>query len=202
MENPSLINNQHKTYLIGSMEKPAKVDDPRTWRDKISPKLNERGIYVFDPTKEETMKVGMPTSELMQKLQGWTQSGNWDLFLQHMDYIWRGKSIVKENDKTNEPELWHIMGDIDYVINSNFLIGHYVEGDQMGGTIGELFLAWYLNKPVYWLMETPRSQFFNKTIIYWILDSGGRQGQIFQKEHQLIEFLDEKYKFDIKKGKK
>jgi len=202
MENPSLINNQHKTYLIGSMEKPAKVDDPRTWRDKISPKLNERGIYVFDPTKEETMKVGMPTSELMQKLQGWTQSGNWDLFLQHMDYIWRGKSIVKENDKTNEPELWHIMGDIDYVINSNFLIGHYVEGDQMGGTIGELFLAWYLNKPVYWLMETPRSQFFNKTIIYWILDSGGRQGQIFQKEHQLIEFLDEKYKFDIKKEKK
>jgi len=189
------IDISPRTYLIGSMEKPANIDDPRSWREKITPRLNERGVYVFDPTKEETMKVGMPTNELMKKLQGWVESGNWELFLSHMSHIWRGKSIVKENEQTKEPELWHILGDVDYVVNSDFLIGHYVAGDQMGGTIGELFLAWYLNKPVYWFMETPKSQFFNKTIIYWILDSGGRQGKIFQKESQLIEHLDEKYNF-------
>lgn len=185
-------------YLIGSMEAPAKLDGGCGWRQQLTPELTARGIYSFDPTREEIAKVGMPTEEFMEKLTGWQKSGNWKHFVESMQKIWRGHSYVHVDDVTKSAQAIHIFGDVDYVERSKFLIWNLDEGDKPGGTIIELAIAWYRGIPVYLITQVPKTQ-INKSILYFILDSGNGQGAIFKNQNQLLEFLDEKYSLKKKK---
>ncbi|KKN82733.1 hypothetical protein LCGC14_0305570 [marine sediment metagenome] len=194
-----LIDYSHflfNTYLIGSMESTADKDDGKGWRTDLSPHLEARKIYVFDPTREEIAKVGMPTGEFHEKLTGLQLGGHWNKFIENMDLIWRGKSILKRNSTTGSSRLIHILGDVDYVERSKFLIMRLKAGDKPGGTIAELVIAWYRGIPVYLMTDIPKSK-INKSILYFLLDSGHRQGRIFQNQSQLLDFLDKKYDLQI-----
>jgi hypothetical protein len=180
------------------MENPAKLDGGIGWRQSLTPELSKRGIYSFDPTREEIAKVGMPTEEFMEKLTGWQKSGNWKQFIDSMKKIWRGHSYVHVDDVTKTTQAIHIFGDVDYVERSNFLVWNLDEGDRPGGTIIELAIAWYRGIPVYLITQVPKTK-INKSILYFILDSGNGQGAIFKNQNQLLEFLDEKY--ELKKDK-
>jgi len=193
----NITNNRYKTYLIGAMETPGKKDEGEGWRKAITPHLNERGIYCFDPTKEETKKVGMPTKELIAKLNGWQLSGHWTQFTENMGKIWKGVSKMEEDPETHEPSMIHVMGDVDYVEHSDFLIFNLNEGDQLGGTIAELTIAWYRGIPVYLVSEVPKHK-INKSILYFILDSGHGKGEICRSQSELLRFLDERYPHDKK----
>jgi len=188
----NIVNNQYKAYLIGAMESPAKKDAGEGWRKLITPHLLSRGIYCFDPTKEEMKKVGMPTVELIKKLKGWQQGGHWDKFLNAMGKIWRGKTTMTEDETSGEPQVNHIMGDVDYVERSDFLIFHMSEGDVLGGSIAELTIAWYRGIPVYLVTDVPKHK-INKSILYFILDSGHGNGTIVRNQSELLRFLDQKY---------
>lgn len=194
----TIDNSLFSVYLIGSMESPAKKDGGVGWRQQLTPELNARGVYIFDPTREEIAKVGMPTEEFMEKLSGWQKSGNWKLFIESMRKIWRGHSYVHIDDVTKTAQAIHIFGDTDYVERSKFLIWNLDEGDKPGGTIIELAIAWYRGIPVYLMTQIPKIQ-INKSLLYFILDSGNEQGAIFSNQKQLLEFLDEKYQLKIKK---
>lgn len=194
----TIMNNTYKVYLIGSMEDPAKSDGGVGWRQMLTPDLNNRGIYAFDPTREEIKKVGMPTEALMEKLKGWQLSGNWDLFKEYMRKIWRGTSYISEAEDTKEPQMIHVMGDVDYVEHSNFLIWSLDEGDKLGGTIAELVIAWYRGIPVYLVTAVPKSK-INKSLLFFLLDSGHGKGRIFKTTNELLEFIDDTY--DVKKPK-
>ena len=190
---PTTIDNcLFNIYEIGSMENPAKLDGGVGWRQTLTPELLKRGIHVFDPTREEIAKVGMPTEEFIEKLSGWQKSGNWEKFLQSMRKIWRGHSYVHVDDVTHSAQSIHIFGDIDYVEHSKFLIWNLDEGDKPGGTIIELAIAWYRGIPVYLITQIPKTK-INKSILYFILDSGNGQGAIFKNQKELLEFIDEKY---------
>ena len=191
----TIENNVFKTYLIGSMESPAKLDGGVGWRQALTPELNQRGIYCFDPTREEIKKVGMPTEEFMEKLSGWQKSGHWEHFITAMRKIWRGVSYTEIDEKTNTPQAIHIFGDVSYVENSNFLIWNLDEGDKPGGTIAELTIAWYRGIPVYLITQMPKIK-INKSILYFILDSGYGQGEIFKTQQELLDFLDKKYNLE------
>ena len=198
LSKPITIDNcLFNTYLIGSMESPAKLDGGVGWRQQLTPELTSRGIYSFDPTREEIAKVGMPTEEFMEKLTGWQKSGNWKQFVESMQKIRRGHSYVHIDDVTKSPQAIHIFGDVDYVERSKFLIWNLDEGDKPGGTIIELAIAWYRGIPVYLITQVPKTQ-INKSILYFILDSGNGQGAIFKNQNQLLEFLDEKYELKKK----
>ena len=199
MNKTTIVNCLFKTYLIGSMEDPAKKDEGKGWRDRLEPELLARCVYAFNPTREEIKKVGMPTDELMIKLNGWQLSGNWELFLNYMKKIWRGVSCIEEDPQTGETQEVRILGDVDYVEHSNFLIMNLEEGDKPGGTIAELVIAWYRGIPVYLITQIPKSK-INKSILFFILDSGQGQGMIFKTQSEALEFLDKKYK--LKKDKK
>jgi len=188
----NIVNNRLKTYLIGAMENPNKKDDGEGWRRKITPPFNDRGIYCFDPTKEETQKVGMSTSELINKLNGWQISGHWDKFTEYMGLIWKGVSKMEEDPLTNEPRMTHIMGDIDYVEHSDFIIFNLDDGDRLGGSIAELTIAWYRGIPVYLVTEIPKHK-INKSILYFVLDSGHGTGNIVRNQTDLVKFIDERY---------
>lgn len=187
------------TYLIGSMEHPADNDGGRGWREKITPELKARRIYIFDPTREEIDKIGMPSEELMEKLNGWQLSGHWKKFREFMSIIWKGRSELIKNEEDKTTRLIHILGDRDYVERSNFLIWGYKEGDKPGGTIVELAIAWYRGIPVYLLTDVPKSK-INKSLLYFVLDSGHGNGAVFTTQNQLLEYLDETY--NLKKEKK
>jgi len=198
MDKTTIVNCKYKTYLIGSMEDPAKKDEGKGWRDKLEPELLARSIYAFNPTREEIKKVGMPTDELMEKLNGWQLSGNWELFLEYMRRIWRGVSYLEVDKESGATQDVRILGDVDYVEHSDFLIMNLEEGDKPGGTIAELVIAWYRGIPVYLITQIPKSK-INKSILYFILDSGHEQGMIFKAQSELITFLDGKYNLKTEK---
>ena len=196
---PITIDNcLFNTYLIGSMENPAKNDGGVGWRANLTPELIKRGIHVFDPTRTEVAKVGMPTEEFLEKLTGWQKSGNWKQFIESMRKIWRGHSYVHYDDVTKSAESIHIFGDCDYVEHSKFLVWNLDEGDKPGGTIIELAIAWYRGIPVYLITQVPKTQ-INKSILYFVLDSGNGQGAIFKTQNQFLDYIDEKYELKEKK---
>jgi len=188
----SIVNCLYKTYLIGSMESPGTNDDGVAWRQKLTPEMNKRGVYAFDPTKEEVQKVGMPTAELIEKLNGWQLGGHWEQFKVAMGKLWKGVSKIEEDPDTGEPRVIHIMGDVDYVEHSDFLIWYLHEDDKLGGTIAELVLAWTKGIPVYLVTQMPKSK-INKSILYFLLDSGHGQGRAFKGFDELLTFLDAKF---------
>jgi hypothetical protein len=191
-------NYLFNTYLIGSMERPAKLDGGIGWRKQLTPQLNARKIHVFDPTREEIAKVGMPSEEFIEKLTNWQKRGDWKQFSNNMRKIWRGNSYTQIDSATRRDQEVHIFGDIDYVEHSKFLIWNLDDGDQPGGTIIELAIAWYRGIPVYLITQVPKTQ-INKSILYFVLDSGMEQGEIFKNQNQFLEFIDDKYKLNISK---
>lgn len=197
-----IINNHVKCYLIGAMETTGAKDEGKGWRDKLRPELEKRtdssgqDVYVFDPTLHEEKKVGMSTKAFHKKLHGWLSKGNRDKVKESMDIIWKGKTYLTP-DENGEDELKHIMGDVDYVRHSDFLVLHINEKDKPCGTYGEAMLAYIHNIPIYLIQSLPITS-YNKTLLGWILGSGG---EIIPNQKQLLEFLDKKYKLKIKKEK-
>jgi len=196
-----IINTHLKTYLIGPMEKVASGDNGRGWRDKLRPDLetlideNGNTIYIFDPTIEENNKTGMTTKELHSKMDGWISAGHIDKVIEGMDIIWRGKTFTKKTDDEKRAELIHLLGDIDYVRNSDFIIARLEENDSPCGTYGEALLAFERKIPIYLIQTMPKSK-YNKSFLGWVYGSGG---DIFDNPTQLIDFLKKKYKLKEKK---
>lgn len=202
MSDIQIINPFTKTYLIGPMEKVKANDSGRGWRDKIRPELESRvdangnPVYVFDPTLAEAEKVGFSIKEYHSKMEGWIASGNMELVRDSMDVIWRGKSYMKPiPEQAGKYELVHILGDLDYVRNSTFLIARLEEGDEPCGTYGEALLAFERRIPIY-LIQTMAKSKYNKSFLGWVYGSGG---DVFENPTQLIEFLDKTYKLKVKK---
>ena len=198
----TLLNNFCKIYLIGSMEATARDDSGIGWRQKLTPDLNKRGIYCFDPTREEIAKVGKDTKRFLKTVKKYQseieQESFREKFLDSMDKIWLGVDKLIKNPETKEVEMYHIFGDLDYVTNSQFLVWYYENGDKPGGTYLELACAYFHKIPVYLVSEV-EPEIFN-TSIYWCQQStGNRQGRHFKGFEDLLTFLDEKYKLEVKK---
>lgn len=186
----TIVNNKFKTYLIGSMEAPSKEDGGVGWRQQMTPELNKRGVYCFDPTREEIKKVGCSSAELVKKIKGWKRGGSWHHFIDAMSKIWKGVSYLTEGE---EAQAVHILGDVDYVEHSDFLIWNYDEGDRLGGTIAELVIAWYRGIPVYLITKAKISE-MNSSILYFLLSSGNQFGnKIFKSQKDFMKFFDQSY---------
>lgn len=203
-ENEKVINNYIKTYLIGPIEKVQSNDFGRGWREKITKELDKRvdpdgnPVHVFDPTLEESQKVGYPAKEFHAKMEGWIASGNIDKVREGMDIIWRGKTYTKPIEGVEgQAETIHIMGDIDYLRNSDFIIARLEEGDHPCGTYFEAGLCFERRIPIY-LIKTMALSKYNKSFLGWVL---GSNGEIFDNNTQLLEFVDKKYKLKIRKDK-
>lgn len=201
MNTHRIINSYLKCYLIGPMEKVKADDSGRGWRDKIRPELenlinsDNNPLYVFDPTKEETNKVGMETKLFHKKIVGWITAGNNDKVAEGTTLIWHGKSYLEPNPETGEDKLIHILGDVDYVLNSNFLIMRMEEGDQPCGTYMEAGMALEHNIPIYVIQTMPRDHYPVSFVGAVFATKGG----FFDNPTQLIEFLQSTYKLKVKK---
>jgi len=195
-----IINDWLKTYLIGPMEKTQKGDCGRSWRKNFTVELNKRidsngnPIYVFDPTLEEQSKIGMESEVFHARVQGWLASGHNDKIAEHGRLIWKGKTYI-EKDANGRARLIHIMGDCDYVVNSNFLIARLEAGDEPCGTYGEACIAIEHKIPIYVIQTMPRTG-YKGSFVQMVYGTGGR---FFNTETELLNFLDSKYQLKIKK---
>ena len=202
MEN-NIINNWLKCYLVGPMEEVANGDGGRGWRDRISESLGERvdengnPIYRFNPCEEEQSKIGMEQETFHKKVKGWLASGNNDKVAEFGGLIWNGKTYI-EKTEGGKARLVKIMGDIDYVVNSDFIIARMEKGDVPCGTFGEACIALEHNIPIYVIQTMARTDYLG-SFVQFVYASNG---EFFNTETELLEFLDKKYKLKKKKRSK
>ena len=196
-----IINSYIKTYLIGPMEKTKAGDSGRGWRDKIRPDLeslvDQYGcpVYVFDPTREETCKVDMEPKVFHKKIMGWIASGNNDKVAEGTTLIWHGKSTLEPTEDPSRFKLVHIMGDIDYVRKSTFLIMRMEEGDSPCGTFMEAGIALEHSIPIFVIQTMPREN-YPVSFTGAVFATGGG---FFDNPTQLIEHIQATYKLKVKK---
>jgi len=190
------INNYLKCYLIGPIEATKANDEGKGWRVKIKIDLENlinldgNPLYVFDPVAEESNKVGYNPKEFHKKLKGWLASGNNDKIAEGSHFIWHGKSYFPEGSN----QLIHILGDIQYVTHSNFLICRMEEGDTPCGTFMEVGIALEHNIPIYVIQTMSR----DKYPISFVGAVFASKGKFFENATQLIEFLQSEYKLKVK----
>lgn len=186
----TINNNLYRAYAIGSIEHTGKNDNGSGWRNELTPKLNSRGIYCFDPVSLESKKIGMPQEDFLQKLVNVRKNGRMEFFMENMEKIWKGLDVIeKDGEKVISKR---VLGDIGYVLNSDFLIFNLHELDRPGGSIIEMAYAHQAGIPTYLITEIPLYK-LNSSILYFILDSGHGQGGVFKSQRDLLEFLEEKY---------
>ncbi len=194
-----IINQYLKTYLIGPIEKVACGDFGIGWRNEIKPILqslydeNNNPIYVFDPCASESNRVGMDPAPFHKQLKKWIKNENKEKIKEYTDLIWRGKNSI-ETDEKGEVHLKSVLGDCDYVLNSNFLILRMEYGDVPCGTFGESFEAFKHHIPIY-VLQTMALDFYPVTLTGWVFASGGR---FFKSQNELINFLKEKYHLTVR----
>jgi hypothetical protein len=186
----TINNNLYQSYLIGSIEHTGKKDNGAGWRCDLTPKLNARGIYCFDPVSLETKKIGMPQEDFLKKLVNVRKNGRMGFFMDNMEKIWKGLDIIEEDNGKLVSK--RILGDLGYTTNSDFLIFNLHPDDKPGGSIIEMAYAHQAGIPTYLITEVPLYK-LNSSILYFILDSGRGQGGVFKSSNDLLEFLDEKY---------
>jgi hypothetical protein len=203
MNKENNINNWIKCYLIGPMEAVAKKDGGRGWRTNLSINLknlvdeNSNSIYVFDPTLEESNKTGMESETLHAKIRGWLASGNNDLVKEYATLIWKGKTYLEKTEE-GQARLIKIMGDVDYVVNSKFLIARMEKGDSPCGTFFETGIALEHNIPIYVLQTMPRTDYPGSFCHAVFTTNGG----FFNSEAELIDFLIKKYNLKVRNNEK
>jgi len=152
------------TYLAGPIEKDTD-DGGQKWRDRITPDLDNMGIYVQDPTKTEPLATGMDVITAQDQFNKWIRSGHYDLFANKFRLI--------------------VDKDIRMVYRSDFLIVHLFPDIPTTGTIHEMAEAWRLGKPIYLIWPAAKSS-LSKWALYLTTSSGG---QVFDNTKQCAEYL-------------
>lgn len=195
-----IINNWIKTYLIGAMSKTQEKDGGAGWRQSLQAELEKRvdvegnPIFIFNPCNEEQNKVGLNPLDYHKKINGWLNAGHNDKVAEGSDLIWEGKYYIVL-DENGKPFLKVIPGDDFYVENSNFLICKINPGDGPCGTFYEAGYCRKLKKPIY-VLQTMKREDYPESFVGWVFSSGGG---FFPNQVQLLEFLDKKYRLEIKK---
>jgi len=193
-----IINSYLKTYLVGPIEKVASGDSGTGWRNKLIPDLeslrdkNGNPIYIFNPCAAESNKVGMEPAPFHKKLKGWIASGNNDLVAEYTNLIWRGKHSIETNE-SGEARLVSVLGDNDYVMNSNFIILRMEENDTPCGTFGEAYKAFENRIPIFILQTMSRDK-YPVTLVGWTFASGGG---FYNSQSELIEYLIKTYRLEV-----
>ena len=184
---------KYTTYLIGSMEKTAEKDDGSEKRAGVEKELLLRDVYPINPVKLESMKTGMSTDQIKEKMGGWLASGNWDLFKARAQEIWQGKDSIDENGSLN-----HIPGDIDYSLMSDWITFTFNKGDSPCGSYAECGIAMEHNKPIYLITDMPKKE-LPKSLLQMVLIT---EGEVFENKSQYLDFIDGKYKLKRKEEDK
>jgi len=156
------------TYLAGPIEQDTS-DGGQSWRNNMTPALDEAGVYVQDPCKTEPLATGMDVVTAQDQFNRWIRGGRYDLFADKF------KLVVEK--------------DMRMVKRSDFVIVHLFPNIGTTGTIHEMAEAWRLNKPIYLIYYGAVSS-VSKWALYLTTSSGGK---VFPNKKQCADYIAERY---------
>lgn len=177
------------TYLVGAMQNTVEKDDGSAKREYIEQELLLRDVYPINPVKLEKAKTGMDTESVKNKMEGWLVAGKRDKFKEVSKHIWLGEDIIEEN------QLLHKMGDVDYVLASDWITFIFDKGDKPCGSYMECGIALEHKIPIYIISD------INKTDLPRSLLQAmeATDGEVFPNFSQYLDYLDQKYKIKRQK---
>jgi len=161
----SLIRPQ--TYLAGAMS--SLKDSGANWRDKLTPDIQELGIKVQNPVKDEVKKINPP------------EGMNYKEYLFKLKIQGKKKVLIEVVDRIKK-------ADLRCVAESDFIICRWENTVPTVGTIEELVRASDWGIPIYILTDDNISD-----INEWLLSFPLKCGAIFKHKTELIGFLKGKY---------
>jgi hypothetical protein len=186
----------YTTYLVGAMQTTAEKDDGQGKREYIEKELLLRNVYPINPVRQEAGKTGMNTQILKEKMDGWLQGGKRLLFKEKSKDIWIGRDVIEEDTG----RLIHIMGDLDYVITSDFITFVLNKGDKPCGSYMEAGVALEHKIPIYIISDINKTDpLFPRSLLQAM---EAVDGELFENFTQFLKFLDEKYKLKREEEKK
>jgi nucleoside 2-deoxyribosyltransferase len=156
------------TYLAGPIELDTS-DGGQSWRNSMTPILDDAGIAVQDPCKTEPLATGMDVITAQDQFNRWIKGGRTDLFMDDFEII--------------------IDKDIRMVKRSDFIIAHLFPNIGTTGTIHEMVVAYQLKKPIYLVYYGAVSS-LSKWALALTLLSGGK---VFPNKKQLTDYVTEHY---------
>ncbi|MGH9425949.1 MAG: hypothetical protein ACRD2L_06575 [Terriglobia bacterium] len=163
------------TYLCGSIQDVK--DGGVYWRDKVTPKLQAMGITVLDPCKSECNEAfGTTIKESREQIRKFKRAGNFEAFDEHMARV--------------------IRDDLRQVNECNFMIVYWNQDYRHGGTTHEIVEAWQKHIPIYCVNYDALTG--DKEMNDWILALIRQNGQMFENFGQLTDFIETRYKAEIK----
>ena len=150
------------TYLIGAIKDLS--DAGTTWRDTITPKLNDFGLLVLDPCKKAN-----GISEIADAKQKFTNI------------------ILDEDWKQLKESFWPVVRwDLRSVDKSDFVIFDYNTDVNTVGSIHELVVASSQKKPILLKYNKHQLSKFNPWIATFI-----KEGHFFSSWDDMFNYLDE-----------
>jgi nucleoside 2-deoxyribosyltransferase len=156
------------TYLAGPIELDTS-DGGQSWRNTITPTLDDAGISVQDPCKTEPLATGMDVVTAQDQFNRWIKGGRYDLFADKF------RDVVEK--------------DMRMVDRSDFIVVHLFPNIGTTGTIHEMARAWRLKKPIYLVYYGAVSS-ISKWALFLTTDSGGK---VFPNKKQLTDFIADRY---------
>jgi hypothetical protein len=121
-----------KTYLVGHMQYVGDTEG-ESWRDRITPALNEMGITVFNPYHKPFVKDVQEGREVGKRLSEAREQGDYDFLAEKMKEI--------------------RIFDLNLVDRSDFIIAHIKPMVASWGSAEEIVTAVRMKKPIFLSVE-------------------------------------------------
>jgi len=172
------------SYLVGAMQFTAEKDGGQEKREDFVRELLLRGVFPINPVTLEKLKTGMSIKEATEKISGWIASGQREKLRECGRNVWKGKEGI-----TEEGNIVHVAGDLDYTKMSNWITFILNKGDQPCGSYMEVGVAIDHDIPVYLITEIPKKDLKQSLI----LAVEAAYGEFFENPSQYFKFIDEKY---------
>jgi hypothetical protein len=195
------------TYLAGGIENCSK-EEALNFRDELREKLNHSDLLIYDPIKQESVKVGKKSYEQVERIRNLKRAGHKETFFDEMWKIWFG-SINQNTDLIhlliNLRMRKHIdgnyrsqigaWGDAEAVVRSDFIIVHLPNSVRSIGTIFEVVFAYLFRIPIYLIVPDAAATDVNSSLLFGTQISNGRDVfRIYRSVNDCVKAIKDDYR--------
>lgn len=202
---------KYTSYLAGGIENVGKKEmiNPR---ELIENDLQSPDLFIYNPIRQESEKVGSEAGEHIKYVQGLKRGGHWAQFFKEMWAIWFGaispntdliQLIINlrmrkhiDGNHIEEAKFW---GDVEAVVRSDFIIVYYPTTVKTVGTNWEIVFAMLFRIPIYLIIPDAPPTEANSTLLFGNMISNQQTSEInvYRTISECTKAIKEKYNLKI-----
>lgn len=166
-------------YCAGPIESMKLDESGEPWKQALIKGLEAPNVYPYNPVTNESLKTGTTSDKTCQCIKGLKQSGHWKDFDAKLREIWWAGidpgynkfDILKDfqcraRENLITPEEFAMLGDFPAVASSSFITVYIPKDTKTVGSYAELTLAYFLNIPVYLILDGHTKSEANSTLLF------------------------------------